>query len=253
MKEIIYKILDAFTFGRGIKTHVSGFGLRLPTRYHRYFNADYDRDNIAFLNKTLEKGMNVIDVGAHIGLFTTIMAQKVGNAGKVYSFEPTPSTFKLLQKTIEINGLAGVVTPLQRAVSDKSGHTTFYVTDIVAHNSNSLANNEKRSGNSHGIDVKLTSIDDLKAEFNIPKIDFLKIDAEGAELSVLKGAAGVIEANKPSMLLALHPEAIVNFGDSLSQIWDFIKSRGYNVHYRQQQITKDWFISQTGLFDVALI
>jgi hypothetical protein len=137
-------------------------------------------------------------------------------------------------------------------VSDKSGTTTFYVTDIVAHNSNSLANNRREGGSGYGIEVKLTSIDDLKKEFNIPKIDFLKIDAEGAELSVLKGATAVIEAHKPRMLLALHPEAIRNFGDSLPAIWDYVKDKGYKIAYRHDEITREFFISQTSLFDVFL-
>jgi FkbM family methyltransferase len=252
MKEALYKILDMLTLGKGLKTRVSGFEVRLPTRYHKYFKPDYEQENIRFLNETLKKGMTVIDVGAHIGLLTTIMAQKVGTSGRVYSFEPTPSTFRLLQKTIEINDLASVVMPFQKAVSDTRGTTTFYITDIVAHNSNSLANNKRTQGNDHGIEVDLISIGNLVQDFQIPRVDFIKIDAEGAELAVLKGAAVVIDAHKPKMLLALHPEAIRNFGDSLAEIWDFVKSKGYRVSYRREEITKDFFTSQTGLFDVFL-
>lgn len=100
MKELIYKIIGAFTLGRGIKRHISGFSLRIPTRYFKYFEPDYELNNINFINNNVAKGMTVIDVGAHIGLLSIILYKKVGTSGKIFSVEPTPSTFKLLKKLL---------------------------------------------------------------------------------------------------------------------------------------------------------
>lgn len=253
MKEAIYKIFDFITFGKGIKRNISGFSLRLPTRYYKYFKQDYELNNINFLNNQLEKGMTVIDIGAHIGLLSTIIAQKVGASGRVFSFEPTPSTFQLLQKTIAINGNQKIITPFNKAVSDKSGTTTFYITDKPAHNSNSLANTKRENVKEFGIDVKLVSVDDFASENKLSKIDLIKIDAEGAELSVLKGAEKIITAFRPKILLALHPLSIISFGDSLPEIWDFVTGKGYKVYYLNQEISRDSFVSQKGLFDVFLL
>ncbi|HTB99262.1 MAG TPA: FkbM family methyltransferase [Ferruginibacter sp.] len=253
MKEFIYKIIDTLTLGRGIKRHISGFTVTIPTRYYKYFESDYELNNINFLHNYVEKGMIIIDVGAHIGLLSIIMADKVGATGKIISFEPTPSTFAILQKTIAINEKKNIITPIRKAISDKPGKTYFYVTDIDAHNSNSLSNNNRDYGNEHKIDIDLTSIDELKTELKLPTIDLIKIDAEGAELSVLKGASNVIQQHMPKIILALHPASIINFGNSLSEIWDFIAGYNYTVYYKNDKITKEFFINYGDLFDVFLI
>src|SRR5688500_4127657 len=144
IKGIVYSFLDLLTLGRGIKRNISGFTLRLPTRYYKYFKQDYELNNINFLNNKMKRNMHVIDIGAHICLLSTIIGQKVGKSGKVYSFEPTPSTFRLLKKTIEINNQQQVVIPFNKAVAEKTGVTTFYITDTPAHNSNSLAQTQRK-------------------------------------------------------------------------------------------------------------
>jgi FkbM family methyltransferase len=252
MKKIIYKGIDAFTAGKGIKRKISGFGLRIPVGYHNYFESDYELNNINFINNYLSEGMTVIDIGAHVGLLSVVMAQKVKPGGKVYSFEPTPSTFKLLQKTITINGFENVIKPNMMAVADKKGKTFFYVTDIEAHNSNSLSDNKRDYGNEHKIDVELVSVDEFAVENKITKINFIKIDAEGAEFSVLKGCENTFRKDKPKMILALHPSSIVNFGNSLEQIWDYLAAFGYTVIFKSEKIDRNFFVSQNDLFDVFL-
>ena len=253
MKELFYEILDILTLRKGVKRTFSGYHIRIPTRYFRYFESDYETANISFINDNVKSGMTVIDGGAHIGLLTSIMAEKVAETGKVYSFEPTPSTFEVLEKTISVNNLKKIVTPINNAISDKVGKTTFYITEIDAHNSNSLANNERLDGKQTSIDVDLTSIDEFVKDEDITRIDFIKFDVEGAEYSALKGAQKVIKEHQPKIILALHPNAIKNFGDSLPEIWDFINDCGYKVIDKNKEITKDYFIKQTGLFDVFLV
>ncbi|HUR66490.1 MAG TPA: FkbM family methyltransferase [Chitinophagaceae bacterium] len=253
MKKQIYKALDVLTAGKGFQRNISGFKLRIPVGYHNYFESYYELNNINFINNYLGEGMKVIDIGAHIGLLSVIMAQKVKSTGKVYSFEPTPSTFRLLQKTIAINNSAGIIQPNRLAVAEKRGKTFFYVTDIEAHNSNSLANNKRNYGNEHKIDVELTSVDEFVLDHKISKIDFIKIDAEGAEYSVLKGCETTLRRDKPKMILALHPLSIVNFGNSLGEIWDYLQTFGYTMVYKSEKIDRDFFIRQDDLFDVFLL
>jgi FkbM family methyltransferase len=252
MKKTIKKTLSVI-LSNGIKRNISGFSLRIPFGYHNYFETDYELNNINFINNYLSKGMRVIDIGAHVGLLSVVMGQKVKPNGKVYSFEPTPSTFKLLKKTIAINGLSDIVKPNKMAVADKKGETFFYITDIEAHNSNSLSDNKRDYGNEHKIDVDLVSVDEYTQSESITKVDFIKIDAEGAEYSVLKGCAATIRRDKPKMILALHPASIINFGNSLGEIWDYLQSFGYTVIYKSEKVDKGFFTSQDDLFDVFLI
>ena len=253
MKEFIYKIIDLLTFKRGFNIHISGYSLRLPTRYYKYFESDYELNNINFINNNITPGMTAIDVGAHIGLISVIIGKQVSPHGKVFSCEPTPSTFRLLKKTVEINKMSGIVQPINKAVSEKTGKDFFYVTDIEASNSNSMSNNRRTLGTETKIEVQVVSIDDLAKESSLEKIDLIKIDAEGTEYSVLKGASAVIDKWHPKIILALHPDSIKNFGDTLSDIWDFVIAKKYTVIYKTDRITKDEFISQTGLFDVFLV
>ncbi len=253
MKNLAYGALDLVTLKKGITRHISGFEVKVPARYFRYFPPKYELSNISFLDETLSEGMTAIDIGAHIGLLAVIMGKKVGEDGKVLAFEPTPSTFATLEETIKINDLENAITLIRKAVSEKVGMTSFYVTDIEGHNSNSLADNKRDYGNEHKIDVELTSIDEIVEEYKLSKVDLLKIDAEGAEYSVLKGGKKTIEANKPVMSLSLHPSSINNFGDSLDEIWGFIQEHNYKVVYKTIERDKKFFTSQEGLFDVFLV
>lgn len=253
MKNILYTLLDLLTLKRGIRRFISGFSLRIPVRFFKYFENDYELNNINFINNYVKKDAVIIDIGAHIGLLSVILAQKAGPKGKVYAFEPTPSTFAVLEETVRINQQQQVVTPVNAAVAGENGKAVFYVTDIAAHNSNSLADNKRNYGNERGVEVDLVSVDSFKASQRLAKIDFIKIDAEGAEYAVLKGATSVLTADRPHILLALHPFAISNFGDHLSDIWDFVKKMNYQVFYMSKEIEKDFFISQPDLFDVFLL
>ena len=143
LKEIIYKIINLITRGRGIKRTFNGNGVRIPTRYFRYFPKDYEKENLKIVNEYLKEGMFVIDVGAHFGLMSVIFGNKVRKSGRVYAFEPTPTTFSLLEQTIKNNSLSTIVFPVKAALSDKSGETVFYISDNDADNSNSLVDNKR--------------------------------------------------------------------------------------------------------------
>ena len=75
MKEVVYKLLDTVTGGKGLRKTINGFSVKLPTRYVNYFPADYEQQNFAFLRKHVKQGDTIMDIGAHIGLFATAAAQ----------------------------------------------------------------------------------------------------------------------------------------------------------------------------------
>lgn len=250
LKKIYYKLLSFYTLGKGKKITINNHELRFPERYYKYFAKDYEKENYQFLSTQCKKGDTVIDIGAHMGLFSVWAASFAGPTGKVFSFEPTPSTFKLLQRTIRLNKFENIVTPVNAAVSAKKGTTKFYIADAAADNSNSLVN---YGDNVHKeYTVHLITVDDFTQEHAL-KIDFLKIDAEGAELSVLKGAAKVLTEQRPICILAMHPASIKKFGDSNEDIWNYIETKPYTVWYRDKKIDKAFFCAKTELFDVHLL
>ena len=98
LKQFTYFLIHVFTLGNGVKVRFSGFSVKLPSRYFRYFTENYEDENFSFLQKVAKPGHVVIDIGAHLGLFSVRAAQLVGDNGKVFAFEPAPSTFLLLKK-----------------------------------------------------------------------------------------------------------------------------------------------------------
>lgn len=251
MKEFIYKILDIASMGRGLQRRVNGHNLRLPTRYFKYFPETYEAENFEFLKESCKSGAVIIDIGAHIGLFSIIAAQVTGKRGKLYAFEPAPGTFALLQQTVVINHEEQVIETIQKAVGKENGKITFFVSDNKADNSNSLVN-YKEDRSLHGIDVAVTSIDNFVKEKNISKLDFIKIDVEGAEYDTLRGAASTLKNLRPRCIVAIHPEPIAAKGDRLEDIYDFIVGCKYRIMLDKKEFTKAAMLANTELIDLHI-
>lgn len=251
MKEFIYKLLDIVSMGNGLKRRINGHTLRLPTRYFKYFPETYEAENFEFLSESCKPGAVIIDIGAHIGLFSIIAAQVTGKKGKVYAFEPAPATYALLQKTVLINHEEQVIETVQKAVGKENGKITFFVSDNQADNSNSLVN-YKKDRSLQGIDVAVTTIDNFVQEKNITRLDFIKIDAEGAEYDTLQGAADTLKNLKPFCIVAIHPEPIAAKGDRLEDIYDFIIGCNYRIMPGKKEFTKAAMLANTELIDLHI-
>jgi len=247
MKKLIYNLLDFITSGKGISIKMNGFSFKMPARWFRYYKDGYEKETFLFIKNKIKPGNTVLDIGAHIGLYVNPFSKLVGETGKVFSFEPTDTTFKVLQQTIQLNHLNNVF-PVQAAISDKKEILTFHLTTIDGEgsNANSII---QRDENPNSIKVQAFSIDTFRAENNL-KIDFLKIDVEGAEALALKGGKETFRQDQPSGILALHPDMIKKNGNSLEEIWDLLVQYGCSVYFEKKTITKQWFIEQANLFDV---
>lgn len=251
MKNLIYKLLDPF-YPNGRFRTISGVRLRLPFRYARYYPVDYELEHIDFFRKHIQSGDVILDIGAQMGLMSKVFADLTGPNGKVFAFEPAPPTFRVLCETIRMNHLQNTVKPVQKAVSDKKGKTTFYISDVPLDPANSLVDYE-RQHRTGGIDVDLISIDDFVTDETLQKLNFIKIDAEGAEYGVLKGAGATLDRFRPLVHLALHPMALSSFNSSLALIYTFVTERNYTIVYKGKPIIESEFVSKNGLFDVELI
>jgi len=252
IKKIGYRLLDILTLKKGIPVRINGLRLKLPTYYFRLFPADYEKDNFNYIQSVVQEGDWVLDIGAHIGLMAVVLGTKVKPGGRVFSFEPTPASYKILCQTVSINGLGNIVKPVNAAVSDSSGQASFYISDTAVDVGNSLV----KYGNDKvlkPISIAMISIDDFVKKENINRLDFLKIDAEGVEYKVLKGGMQTLSKFRPRIILALHPEAIRANGDSQEEIYTLIKEAGYTVMYEGKELDKTGFCCIDSLFDVHLI
>jgi FkbM family methyltransferase len=246
IKTVAYAAIDLVSGGRGVSRRICGEVVRFPVRWSRYYQCDYEPDSFLFLRTACLPGQTALDIGAHLGLFSVLLSRLVGSQGRVFSFEPTSSTFDVLKDTLSLNGCENVET-LQAAVSNYVGTATFFEMTTPGCNSNSLVPN---AGLPRSVEV--TTVDAIRERCGRP-IDLLKIDAEGAEFSILEGATGILRSDRPQMLLALHPRQLRDLGQSLAVVWDLLAAYDFSVIYRQTRVQKDWFVQQGGLFDVQVI
>src|SRR3989344_4760894 len=137
------------------------------------FNA-YLTDYLKLTDKDI-----LIDIGAHIGVFSVFAAHYAKN-GKVYSFEPSNENFSLLKKNLEINKLNNLEI-FNKAVSNKSGNKIFYISESKNKGSNSLYPIK----NSNKISVPAVSFANFIKSKKLKKINFLKMDCEGGEYKIL--------------------------------------------------------------------
>lgn len=254
LKKLYYALLNMVTLGKGVTVKINNFRLKLPTKYHRLFPKNYEASSFIFFEKYIKPGATVLDIGAHIGLYSVFFAKK--SNGKVYSFEPTPDTGAVLRETVAINKLQNNITVVPAAVSFQPGMATFFIskTEEIA-TGNSLVDvdfgeNYRRDG---GYEVEVVSIDDFVQKNNLqPSV--LKIDAEGVELEVLRGAKNTFLNFRPVGILGVHPFAYSNKTATLSEIWDLLKEYRLIIQMNGEEITKEEFCSNKNfVFDIEFL
>jgi FkbM family methyltransferase len=250
IKNTVYTLIDIITLGKGVARNINGVKIKFPARWSRYYQNDYESDNYTFLKQHVKEGMHILDIGAHLGLFSTTASQLTGRNGLVICFEPTPGTFKVLKETLRLNNCGNVIA-LQMAVSNNEGQATFYVNKLEGCSGNSLVLSQDENDLS-SYDVRSVTIDGITKKYSLNP-SLIKIDAEGAELDVLRGGNNTFKTNRPVVILGLHPDSIKMKGDSLKAIWDLLKSYNFKVIYDEAEFTETDFISQTNIFDVHLI
>jgi FkbM family methyltransferase len=250
IKRIIYGLIDVVFLGRGVPRNISGFRVRFPARWSRYFEADYEAENVRFLQSAVKAGDVVVDIGAHLGLMTVIASKLAGKEGHVYAFEPTPSTYETLQSVVALNH-AGNVTCCHAAVSAKDGQIDFFLSEDEGSNSNSLLARNQRDRKP--VRVKVVSLDAFARENRITRIAVLKIDAEGSELDVLSGADTVLRQHRPLVILAVHPSLIRNNGQEPVAVFDAVAALEYRPMLNGKEITRESFASMPDFFDLHLI
>jgi len=151
----------------------------------------------------IRKGDVVIDVGANVGYFTKLFSDLVGPGGEVHAFEPLPSTFDLLSRNVRKFPAHGNVSLNCLALGDLNQKTILYVPDkdhvqaaLTRHRDGSWISNQIRA-----VNVEMMRLD--RYAERLPKIDFVKCDAEGAELLVLRGGESTLRRCRPKIFWKL--------------------------------------------------
>ena len=187
----------------------------------------YEPNQTEVVKKYVHEGDTVIDIGAHVGYYTLLMAQLVGENGKVYSFEPDPANFQLLKKNVEINGFENVVL-IQKAVSNITDKVKLFLGD-----DDSAINriyDAKLGDAKESIDVESVTIDEYFKE-NDELINFIKIDSEGSEVKIINGMKQFLSRNQELVMMTeFFPFLIKKSGDEPNQYLKSLEKSGFSLY-----------------------
>jgi FkbM family methyltransferase len=165
-----------------------------------------------FVKRLLRREMTVVDVGAHHGIYTLLASKRVGSQGQVVAIEPSPRECARLKRHLRLNRASNVEL-IVCAAGEDPGEADLYVVDGF----NDWCNSLRPPATAEPVKtvrVQVRRLDDILSELDIAKVDFMKLDAEGAELSVLYGALKLLNRkDRPAMLVEVQ--------DVRTRRWDY--------------------------------
>jgi len=189
---------------------------------HSIYNLGaFEAGTLTVLKNKLSKGAVFLDVGANIGFISCVIARFLGENGFIYSIEPHPDTFKILKQNITINNIENIYA-FQIALGERISEMDLYDDPRGDRGSASLIPPYGRS-EIHGVKVKITTIDRLIEHKTIKSPTMIKIDVEGFELQVLRGAKNLLNSSKAPTLCVEYSLNNPQFGGNTFDIYKFIK------------------------------
>lgn len=164
--------------------------LLIPKGYipgRTYLAGSYEPEVTRFFLTAIGEGQAVVDIGANIGYYTLIASKIVGPSGKVYAFEPDPVHYGYLLENIEANRCSNVEAVQKAVTSGVEGEALFWPSGS--------AGSLYGGPGTPSVVVRTISLDEFFARLGWPRVDFVKIDVEGAETEAIEGMAQVSERN----------------------------------------------------------
>jgi FkbM family methyltransferase len=190
----------------------------------------YEQKELKMVNKILDiyekKDITVFDIGSNIGWYSLNLLKKYKNIN-IFSFEPSPVTFKRIKRNFELNEF-NTDKIFNIGFFNENSKLDFYY-DKEGSGASSLVNLRERESVKK-ISVEMAKIDDFVEMNNISNIDFIKCDVEGAELFVYQGGKKVIEESKPIIFSEMLRKWSAKFGYHPNDIINFMKEIGYQCY-----------------------
>ena len=236
-RAILWKYWQRSSPAKPIITRLDG-GLRVRIYPHDvigkyiYIDGVFEPASWNLVNKFLKPGMTVFDLGANFGQYTLLAAKCVGDKGQVHSFEPSGRMFRELKFNIELNGFSDMCVLNDLAVFDTTGTAKLSRYEEGAEVYASLGSHQREEATVIGHEeVKTVRLDDYIEERRVDRVDFIKIDIEGAELLALRGAEKLLSrTDAPAILLEMADVNTDGFGYKAIETWDYLESLGYGMH-----------------------
>jgi FkbM family methyltransferase len=197
----------------------------------------------------IKRGDTVFDIGANRGIYTEFFSRKVGQRGRVYAFEPVPESAQSLRS--RCSQLENVQI-IQAAVSDTNGRCQIYIPGpdfAQASLALQTAKSWKQFAEIGTREIETITLDDWVGENPVGRVSFLKIDVEGAEYKVLRGAAKTLLRDTPLLFMEVSRAWLKGFGVALSELDNQLTVLGYRYSYRPQILKEKLNFERISLSD----
>jgi FkbM family methyltransferase len=243
-KDFLYRAIKFLKIGDPLMLEIyvpkHNYNIYCPLNKEDFIVMTRHEDDIIerFLPK---QGDIVVDIGAHMGRYTIISSKRVGANGKVVAIEAHPSNFEMLKSNIKLNQLTNVI-PLNYAAYSKETKINLYLPDeesgYTMHHSimsNYVFTKYKDKTEDKFVEVSANTLDYLLQLNEITDVNWVKIDVEGAEFEVLKGASNVLSKSKDiALLIEVHGL------DNHRPILEFVSSYNFKIEFEKSNKTGDW-------------
>jgi FkbM family methyltransferase len=203
--------------------------------YSIFMNGYFEKSTHTAIQKLCKRNMNVVDIGANIGAHTFNLAKIVGEKGSVLAFEPMEWAFNKLKNNYDLNNFSNIILEnigLSDETIDKEEH--FRSSWPVDKKTLSrLFTDQTKEIDSNNVKIRnklqFFKLDDYLKKYN-KNIDFIKLDVDGYELKILKGAKDTLNNNSPIIIMELCPECILRCGDSIEELVNYLDQMGYKFY-----------------------
>lgn len=186
----------------------------------RFVKGTYEPIQSDAFRRLIRPGSVVFDVGAHVGYYAVLSSLLTGPGGQVIAFEPVPANLKYLRRHLRLNGCDNVRV-LTNCVGEGSSIAKF---------DDSHGTGVGHLSASGTLDVQVRSLDEMIESAELPIPQFIKIDVEGAELLVLRGAERLLRRHRPTIVLSTHSDQLDRA--CLEQLTEF----GYDVEHLEPDV-----------------
>jgi FkbM family methyltransferase len=194
--------------------------------------------NTRALLSLVKAGDVVVDIGANVGYFSVLAGWKANPDGQIWAFEPNPNVYGILSDNLFINGYKGMMKLCRKALSDRSGKTNMRIfpgyeaTSSIREMSDEFVRHtaDETGRESHLIEVETVTLDEVMAD--VPEIHFMKIDAEGHEPAIMRGAEAILRRSNNIKILMEFVPPIMGAAATRDHI-DFLRRLGFVFHHIQ--------------------
>src|SRR5919107_1149702 len=227
----LYKVIKFLRLGNPVSLKISvpkyNYKVLCPIKKEEIMHMTIREDHI-IEHFTPKQGDVVVDIGAHMGRYTIIGAKRVGTKGKIVAIEANPSNFEMLNRNIKLNRLTNIIS-LNNAVYSKETKIKLYLPGEELGDTiyNTIVSDRAKNEDKF-VEVSANTLDYLLQLKGITDVNWVKIDVEGAEFEVLKGANKILSDSKDiALLIEVHGK------NTYEPIIEFLRSYNFKIDFEK--------------------